>query len=196
MATLSSRAASGVDAPDMRFRIASGTETRSSFHELGVAQAHQRPDPAIRGCGTAQCSAGNSPAAIDQTTGWVTAYSAPACTLNSKRRISSSKFVAPGFAPRRSRIRCPRQSDCRQYPARVEVVHNVHQADGVHVKHRRSIGIIPHLRRIARNADQIMNPGGRGSQQVGLDSQHIPVAAGVVQNGLNPTSRCINNASA
>ncbi len=69
--------------------------------------------------------------------------------------------------------------------APVQVVHDVDQADRVHVEHRRRVGIVAHLRRIAGDADQIVNAQRRRAQQVRLHAQHIAVAAGVVQDGFD-----------
>ena len=61
-------------------------------------------------------------------------------------------------------------------------MHNVHQADRIHVKDRSRIGIVTHLGWIAGDADQVADAHGRRAQKIGLDAQHIAVAAGVVQN--------------
>jgi len=68
----------------------------------------------------------------------------------------------------------------------VQVVDNVHQSDRIHVKHRRRIGIVPHLRRISRNADQVADSSGRCPQQVRLNAEHVAIAARIVQDGFDP----------
>ena len=72
-----------------------------------------------------------------------------------------------------------------QIEAAVQVVHNVDQANCVHVKDRSRVGIVAHLRRIAGDADQIANPDRGRSQQVTLNAQHITIAASVVQNRID-----------
>src|SRR5262249_32677940 len=52
----------------------------------------------------------------------------------------------------------------------VEVMHDVHQADGINIKHRGSVGIAAHLRRITGDTDQITNAGSSRTQQVGLNA--------------------------
>ena len=67
----------------------------------------------------------------------------------------------------------------------IQVVDDVHQADGVHVEHRGGVGIVAHLRRIAGDADQVANSQRARAQQVRLNAQHVAVAAGVVQDRLD-----------
>src|SRR5580704_10514773 len=69
--------------------------------------------------------------------------------------------------------------------AAVEVSHNIDKSDGIHVKHGGGVRIVAHLWRIARDANQVMNSSCRGSQQVGLDSEHVSIPAGVMQNCLS-----------
>ena len=59
----------------------------------------------------------------------------------------------------------------------IEVVDDVHQADGVHVEDRGGVGIEAHARRIAGDADQVAHARGVGAQQLGLDAQDVAVAA-------------------
>ena len=67
----------------------------------------------------------------------------------------------------------------------IQVVNDVDQADGIHVEDRGGIGIVAHLRRIAGDADQVADADGAGAQQVRLNAQHIAIAAGVMQDGLD-----------
>ncbi len=83
-------------------------------------------------------------------------------------------------ADHKARTRTDRVSAQIQPP--VQVVDDINQADGIHIKDRRRVRIVAHLWRIAGNTDQILDPHCSRSQQVTLDAQHIAVAAGVVQN--------------
>src|SRR5580704_5483951 len=69
------------------------------FHELSIAHADQRPDSRYHG----NAAVFDPPQKVFQQANIKNrlrpAYSAPACTLNSNRRISSSRSVSPGFAP-------------------------------------------------------------------------------------------------
>ncbi len=67
----------------------------------------------------------------------------------------------------------------------IQIADDVDQPDGIHIEDRGGVGIVAHLRRIAGNADQIANADGAGAQQVRLDAQHVAVATGVVQDGLD-----------
>src|SRR5262245_39268985 len=53
--------------------------------------------------------------------------------------------------------------------AAIKVVDDVHQSDGIDIKHCGGVGIIAHLRRIAGNADQVMQPDGCGTEEIGLN---------------------------
>ena len=50
-----------------------------------------------------------------------------------------------------------------QIQAKVQVAHEVHQADCIHVKDRRGVGIIAQLGRIAGDADQVANADSGGA---------------------------------
>src|SRR5205823_111227 len=67
----------------------------------------------------------------------------------------------------------------------IEVVYDIDESNGVYVKHCGGIGIIPHLWRITRDADEIPNPDSSRAQKITLDAQHISIAACVVQNRIN-----------
>jgi len=68
----------------------------------------------------------------------------------------------------------------------IEPADDVDQTDGVHVKHRSGIRIISQLGRVAGEAEDVFESDGRCAQQVGLDAEDIAVAAGVMENRLNP----------
>ena len=157
------------------------------LHELGIAHADQRPDAGDhRNPAVLDALAGMSPAGARSKTGWVTAYSAPASTLYSKRRISSSILGSPGLAPTPITKPVPAPIGiAADIEAAIQVVDDVHQPDGVHVEHRGRVGIVAHLRRIAGDADQVANADRGRAQQVRLDAQHVAVAAGVVQDRLD-----------
>src|SRR6516164_11840552 len=100
IATPSARAFSPVATRVMRAMISSGTETRNSFFMNSALRALTSGQmPATTGM--RQCSIRRRKSSIRRRskTGWVTANSAPACTLYSKRRISSSMLGTPGLAP-------------------------------------------------------------------------------------------------
>ncbi len=67
----------------------------------------------------------------------------------------------------------------------IEPPHDVHQADRVDVEDCRRIGIVAQLRRIAGQAENVLEPDRRGAQQVRLNAEHIPIAARVVQDRLD-----------
>jgi hypothetical protein len=67
----------------------------------------------------------------------------------------------------------------------IQVVNNIHQSNGIHIKYRRCVRIVTHLRRIARDADQVLDSYGSRAKQITLNTQHIPVAASVVQDGID-----------
>ena len=68
----------------------------------------------------------------------------------------------------------------------IQPLHDIDQADGIHVKHRRRIGIVAHLGRIAGDAQNIAQADRRGAQQIRLDGENVAVAAGVMQNVSMP----------
>ena len=65
-------------------------------------------------------------------------------------------------------------------------LHDVDQADGVHVKYRSRVRIVAQLGRIAGEAEDVVQADGRGSEQVRLDGEDVAVAAGVMQDRLDP----------
>ena len=67
----------------------------------------------------------------------------------------------------------------------IDVVHDVAEPDRVHVEHRRRRRIVPHPRRIARNADQVPDARRVRAQQFALNAQNIAVAAAEVVDGLD-----------
>ena len=68
--------------------------------------------------------------------------------------------------------------------AAIQVVNDIHQTDGIHVEDGGRVGIVAHLRRVAGNANQVADTHGGGAQEIGLNAEDIPVAAGVVQDGF------------
>ena len=67
----------------------------------------------------------------------------------------------------------------------IQPVHDVDQADRVDVEDRGGIGVVAQLGRVAGEAQDVMQPDRRSSQQVRLDAEDVAVAAGVVQNGFD-----------
>ena len=68
----------------------------------------------------------------------------------------------------------------------VEAADDVDETDGVDVKDSSSVRIIAQLGRVAGEAQDVVQSDGRGPQQVRLNGQNIAIAAGVMENGLNP----------
>ena len=68
----------------------------------------------------------------------------------------------------------------------IQVMHNIDQADGVHVEDSGSIGIIAQLGRVAGDAQDIPQAHRRRAQQIRLDAEHVTVAAGVMHDGFHP----------
>src|SRR5205807_9851041 len=66
----------------------------------------------------------------------------------------------------------------------IQVMDNVDQANGVHVKDRGRIRIVAKLGRVSGDADEIVKPSAVGAQQFGLHAEHIAIAAGEVENGF------------
>src|SRR5262249_10233099 len=67
----------------------------------------------------------------------------------------------------------------------IQVVNDVHQTDGIDVKDRRGVRIVAELRRIAGDADQVVDPHRVTAQQLGLHAEHIAVATRKVQRGFD-----------
>ena len=65
------------------------------------------------------------------------------------------------------------------------MLRDVGQADGVDIENGGRVGISAHARRIAGDADQIIDADGVGAQQFALDAQNIAVAAAEVQHGFD-----------
>ena len=138
----------GDGARDMRSRIESGTETRSSFFMNSALRALTSGQiPAMTGMRQCSILRRKFSSSERSKTGCVTANSAPASTLYSKRR---DFFVDVGHAgvgadsdgeagPGADRV-------ATNVEAAIQVVHNVDQADGVHVENRGGVGIAAHLR--------------------------------------------------
>ena len=84
-------------------------------------------------------------------TGCVTAYSAPACTFHSKRRISSSRFERAGIGADPDQQRGLRTHGiAADVEAVIQVVDDVDEPDGVHVEDGRGGRVGAHARRDRR----------------------------------------------
>ena len=68
----------------------------------------------------------------------------------------------------------------------IQPPHDVHQTDGVHVKYCRRVRIVSLLGRIAGHAKNVVQADRRSSQQIRLNRKQIAVAAGVMQNRVDP----------
>ncbi len=69
--------------------------------------------------------------------------------------------------------------------ARIQIVDDIHQADRIHVEHRRGIQIGAHAGRVAGNTDQVADAYGVAAEQLRLDAQNIAVPAAEVVHGLD-----------
>ena len=69
--------------------------------------------------------------------------------------------------------------------AMIEASDDIDQSDCVYIKDCRRIRIVAQFRRISGKAKNVLQANRRGPEQVGLDAQHIAVAAGIVQHCLN-----------
>jgi hypothetical protein len=67
----------------------------------------------------------------------------------------------------------------------VQIARNTGQSDGIHVKDGCGIGIGTHLRGVAGEAENILEPDGCRAQQIALNRKQVAVAAGVVQHGFD-----------
>ena len=67
----------------------------------------------------------------------------------------------------------------------VQAADDVHEPNRIDIENRGRIRIVSHLRRIAGNADQIPDSHRCSPKQVALDAQHVPITAGVVQDGID-----------
>ncbi len=115
------------------------------------------------------------------------AHSAPASTFQANRLISRSTSGAAGLTPTpiTNRVGCADRIAARVEPA-VKSRDEIGQSDAVDIEDRGGLGIRPHLRRIARDDEQVANTRGRGTEQIRKHAQQVPVAAGVVDNGFEP----------
>ena len=142
--------------------------------------------PQITGIFTCSMRLRNRSSRSRSNTGCVTTYSAPASTFNSNRRISSSRFSAPGIGADADQQRGLRSHRiAADIEPVIQVVHDVDQADRIHVEHGRGFGIGAHARRIAGDADQVANAGGVRAEQFRLDAEDVAVAAAEVVHRLD-----------
>ena len=66
--------------------------------------------------------------------------------------------------------------------AMVQVMDQMHQADGIDIKYGRCLRIVPDHGRIPRDGQDIAYAHGSGPQQVRLHAQQVPVPAGIMQH--------------
>ena len=158
------------------------------LHELRIAQTRQRPDPRDH----RNPETLNPPQKLLQhpqvehrLRNRITPRPPPPCTQTA---------APPGRYPARPdspppQIVNPVDPPIEFFPISspwFRFAHDVHQPNRIHIEHRRRIRIVPQLRRIARQAQNILQPDRRRAQQIALNAQHIPVATGVVQHRLDP----------
>ncbi len=67
----------------------------------------------------------------------------------------------------------------------IQPVDDIDEPDGVHIEDRGGVGIVAQLGRVAGEAQDIFQPDGRCAEQIGLNAEHVAVAAGVVQDRLD-----------
>ena len=171
----------------MRSMISSGMETRSSFFMNSALRALVSGQmPATTGMRQCSIFFRNSSSRRRSNTGWVTAQLGAGLDFvleaaNFLVDVGGAGIGAHGdHEPGGSADGIAANVE----PA-VQVVDDVDQSDGIHVEDRGGVGIVAHLRRIAGDADQVADADGAGAQQVRLNAQHVAVAAGVVQDGLD-----------
>ena len=67
----------------------------------------------------------------------------------------------------------------------IETPHDIDETDGIDIKDRRRVGVVAELGWIAGEAKNIFQADRRRAEQVRLDAENVPVAAGVVQYRLD-----------
>ena len=77
----------------------------------------------------------------------------------------------------------------REVAAVVQVVHDPDEPDRVHVVDRGGVRVVAELGRVAGDGQDVAEPERVGAEQVRLDPQQVPVAAGVVEDRLDPDLR-------
>ena len=68
----------------------------------------------------------------------------------------------------------------------IEAIHQVREPDGVDVEHGGRVRVGPHLRRIARDDENVAQPRGRRAEHVREHAEQIAVTARVVGDGFDP----------
>ena len=117
-------------------------------------------------------------------------YSAPAATFCSSRAhfllpvglagVGAAADVEPEGGP---------DQVAREIAAVVQVVHDPDEADRVDVVDRGRVRVVAELGRIAGDREDVAQAERVGAQQVRLDPQQVPVAAGVVKDGVDADLR-------
>ena len=117
-------------------------------------------------------------------------YSAPAFTfvLETPDFLLDVRLARVGAAADVQAERGPDQV-AGQVAAVVQVVHDPDQADRVHVVDRRRVGIVAELGRVAGDREDVAQAQRVGAEQVRLDAEQVPVAAGVVQDRVDADLR-------
>ena len=67
----------------------------------------------------------------------------------------------------------------------IETADDIDEADGVDVEDGGGVRVVAELGRIAGEAEDVVQADGRRAEQVGLDAEHVAVAAGVVQDRVD-----------
>ena len=113
-------------------------------------------------------------------------YSAPALTFSSSRRTSFSQVGLAGVGAAAD-VDAERGADrvAGQVAAVVEVVHDADEADRVDVVDRGRVRVVAELGRVAGDGEDVAQAQRVGAQQVGLDAEQVPVAAGVVEDRVD-----------
>ena len=173
----------------IRSRTASGTETPGTSLARNSALRSETSGqmPAMIGIRNCSTRSRKRSSWSRSNTGWVMANSAPASTFQAKRLSSRSRSGRGGIDAHADH-EPGRRAD--GVAARVESVvepgHQVGQSDAVDVEHGGGVGVGPHLRRVAGDDQQVVEPAGRGAEQVGQHAEQVAVAAGVVDDRLEP----------
>jgi len=67
----------------------------------------------------------------------------------------------------------------------IQLAHQVGQADGIDVEHRRRVGIRPHLGRVASDEKKVAKADGRCPQKVAQHAEQVAIAAAIVNHRLD-----------
>ena len=167
------RSASGTRTPGTSLAMNSACRRLSS----GVMRRQDR-NPRRR-----RSARGTARARATSNTGCVIANSAPASTLYSNRRNSSSRSSAPGFTatPMWNAVGAPMRLAADVEPA-VQPRDDVREADRIDVEDRRRVRIVADLRRIAGDEQHVADAHRVRAEQVRLHAEQVAIAAGVVED--------------